>query len=41
MNYFIASCGYTTQFPEQSRRIREYIADAYPNIEIVRCCVPG
>lgn len=41
MRYFIASCGYTAQFPEESRRMRDYITAAHPAMEMMRCCVPG
>lgn len=41
MNYCIVSCGYTAQFPEESHRMRDYITSVYPDMKIVRCCVPG
>ena len=38
MKYYIASCVFTAQFPELSRRIREWaLADC--ELEVVRCCV--
>ncbi|MBR2187855.1 MAG: hypothetical protein IJ860_00365 [Eubacterium sp.] len=39
MNYYIASCVFTTQYPELSFRIQEYIAKR-DDVQIVRCCVP-
>ncbi len=38
-SYYIASCVFTSQFPELSTRIREYIRKRW-NFQIVRCCVP-
>ena len=38
-NYYIASCVFTSQFPELSFRIQEYIKNRW-GYEIVRCCVP-
>jgi len=38
-SYYIASCVFTSQFPERSLRIREYIQDRW-GYECVRCCVP-
>ena len=38
-NYYIASCVYTSQFPERSLKIQNYIHERW-NFEIVRCCVP-
>ena len=40
MNYYIASCVFTTKFPELSFRIQEYVRKR-GDIEIVRCCVPS
>ena len=39
MNYYIASCVFTSQFPELSLQIRDYIKSRW-NFNIVRCCVP-
>ncbi len=39
MNYYIASCVFTTKYPDLSFRIREYIRRR-GDISIVRCCVP-
>ena len=38
MKYYIASCVFTAQFPELSRRIREWV-QANCELEVVRCCV--
>ena len=38
-NYYIASCVFTSQFPELSRRIQNYVAGRF-GMDIVRCCVP-
>ena len=37
--YYIASCVFTSQFPELSARIRDYIRERW-GFRIVRCCVP-
>ena len=37
--YLIASCVFTSRFPELSKRIREY-ARTHWRMEIVRCCTP-
>ena len=37
--YYIASCVFTSQFPELSSRIRRYVSERY-GMEIVRCCIP-
>ena len=37
--YYIASCVFTSQFPELSYRIQDYIRKRW-NFQIVRCCVP-
>ena len=37
--YYIASCVFTSQFPELSFRIRDYIRERW-GFQIVRCCVP-
>ncbi|MDO4617540.1 MAG: hypothetical protein Q4B03_08825 [Lachnospiraceae bacterium] len=39
MDYYIASCVFTSQFPNLSRRIQNYISDRY-QMEVVRCCTP-
>ena len=39
MNYYIASCVFTSQFPELSLQIRDYIRTRW-DFSIVRCCVP-
>ncbi|MBO6040213.1 MAG: hypothetical protein J6P58_03305 [Oscillospiraceae bacterium] len=39
MNYYIASCVFTSQFPELSEKIREYIRKRW-GFETVRCCIP-
>ncbi len=38
-NYYIASCVFTSQFPELSWRIQTYVRKRW-GFEIVRCCVP-
>lgn len=38
--YYIASCVFTSQFPELSFRIQEYIRERF-GFTIVRCCVPS
>ena len=40
MNYYIASCVFTSKYPALSRKILNYVA-SIDNIAIVRCCVPG
>ena len=37
--YYIASCVFTSQFPELSRRIQDYVRDRF-GFTVVRCCVP-
>ena len=37
--YYIASCVFTSQFPELSRRIQDYVRDRF-GFAVVRCCVP-
>lgn len=37
--YYIASCVFTSQFPELSLRIQDYIKDRY-GFTVVRCCIP-
>ena len=38
-NIYIASCVFTSQFPELSLRIQKYVRERW-NFEVVRCCVP-
>ena len=38
MEYYIASCVFTAQFPELSRRIQDCVRSRY-GLEVVRCCV--
>lgn len=38
-SYYIASCVFTSKFPELSKVIQRYIHDRY-GMQIVRCCVP-
>ena len=38
MHYYIASCVFTSQFPELSRRIQDAVKERF-GPEIVRCCV--
>lgn len=40
MDYYIASCVFTTRFPELSFRIQSYL-QSRAGISIVRCCVPN
>ena len=37
--YYIASCVFTSQFPQLSMRIREYVQNRF-GVTVVRCCVP-
>ncbi len=37
--YYIASCVFTSRFPELSFRIRDYVEKRF-GLETVRCCVP-
>ncbi len=39
MNYYIASCVFTSRFPELSKRIQSYITESQ-KMQIVRCCTP-
>ena len=39
MNYYIASCVFTSKYPELSYIIQNYVAKN-TNLSIVRCCVP-
>lgn len=36
--YYIASCVFTSQFPELSKKIQDYVRERF-GYEIVRCCV--
>ena len=38
--YYIASCVFTSGFPELSKKIQEHVEKRY-DAEIVRCCVPN
>lgn len=38
-SYYIASCVFTSKYPNLSKVIQQYILDRY-EIQIVRCCVP-
>ncbi len=38
MDYYIASCVFTSQFPERSRQIQALVKERY-GLEVVRCCV--
>ena len=38
-NYYIASCVFTSKYPELSKKIQQYILDRF-QLPIVRCCVP-
>lgn len=37
--YYVASCVFTSQYPQTSRKIQQYIKDRF-GMPIVRCCVP-
>lgn len=39
MKYYIASCVFTSKFPELSFRIQKYVEERF-GFPIVRCCVP-
>ena len=39
MNYYIASCVFTSKYPALSARIQEYVREHY-GLSVVRCCVP-
>ena len=39
MQYYIASCVFTAQFPELSARIQRYVTERF-GMPVVRCCVP-
>ena len=41
MDYYIASCVFTTRFPLLSARIQAYIRRRFPAMTVVRCCVPN
>lgn len=38
-DYYIASCVFTSQFPELSLKIQNYIRDRF-GFSVVRCCIP-
>ena len=38
-DYYIASCVFTSQFPELSLRIQDYVRERF-GFTVVRCCVP-
>ncbi len=40
MEYYIASCMFTSKFPVLSEKIQRYIREKH-NISIVRCCIPN
>lgn len=40
MKYYVSGCVFTSQFPELSQRIRDYIASDH-ELTLLRCCVPG
>ncbi len=40
MKYYIASCVFTAQFPELSRRIQKYV-ESRGDLCILRCCTPS
>ncbi len=40
MKYYIASCVFTAQFPDLSRRIQKYVQERF-GLKVVRCCVPS
>ena len=37
--YYIASCVFTSQFPELSQRIQNYVRDRF-GYTVIRCCIP-
>ena len=37
--YYIASCVFSSQFPELSYRIQDYVRERF-GMQIVRCCIP-
>ena len=39
MNYYIASCVFTSQFPALSAKIQDYVRERF-DLTVVRCCVP-
>lgn len=39
-SYYIASCNFTSQFPELSLRIQKYAEERY-GLTVVRCCIPN
>ncbi len=40
MTYYIASCVFTSKYPELSCKIQQYVSERF-NISVVRCCVPN
>lgn len=40
MDHYIASCVFTSKYPELSKKIQDHVA-SIGGISIVRCCVPG
>jgi hypothetical protein len=40
LNYYIASCVFTSRYPELSFRIQSYL-QKHKGLQIVRCCVPN
>ena len=38
--YYIASCVFTSQFPELSRKIQAYVQERF-GLTVVRCCIPS
>lgn len=40
MKYYIASCMFTSRYPQLSRKIQNYITER-GDIEIIRCCTPS
>ncbi|HHX37967.1 MAG TPA: hypothetical protein GX717_08310, partial [Clostridiaceae bacterium] len=39
-NYYIASCVFTSRYPQLSQKIQTYVAKHY-GLTVVRCCVPN
>ena len=37
--FFVASCVFTEEYPELSRKVQKYISEK--NLPIIRCCVPN
>lgn len=40
MNYYIASCVFTSRYPALGNAITDYMS-SFGDIKVVRCCVPG